>query len=567
MEHSVLWAVAEELWGEGGGLIWKKQVAVGVEMRTRQRLAQVIFEETEEAGEAEAVLSKGAGYEAAGGRLGDGVWDGGTAGAYSYGDVAEDREDSGEGVCGSGRGVGQGFWGVSEADRHGAAGWEYVFRFQEFEAVSGTGGGGGERLSALSGIQRVSGERGDEAVYVVASLLEVCVRAEGGEYGVARERLEEVSGMAGVFEAVGGLRVVWRVLGVLLDVVEGRGGEAGVRDLHRMLDGLAEDGGWEEVMEVPVGREGGLRLGVQWFSREQLFVYGHLLAGVCYLPDQSSLRAGVFLGEGLEMLGSMVASGALQGESMRTARNGGWARVAWEVCLIYYCFALVLRSDFDKAEGVGGVLVVGEADWSAYPGSGQTVVVFWQQHEGIVCAFEGGVRTVYWPAGGSIEGVRFDTHEYRGDHRLHDERRAHEILDDIGPLCRSSSFAQLRFAWDLVSGSVRRDVHSKNSLLSVISAFDKHANNQLRAIASIVLCSYFTIHSESEQAEKMLISAYLLSRNGGNDLWAFMSGRLLEELMRKKNRKIRAEKQSELNLKHKERILDLFKHASVVSTD
>lgn len=50
--------------------------------------------------------------------------------------------------------------------------------------------------------------------------------------------------------------------------------------------------------------------------------------------------------------------------------------------------------------------------------------------------------------------------------KLHDKRRAHEILNHIKPLCQSSNFTQLRFAWDLVNGSMGDDVlHSKYYLI------------------------------------------------------------------------------------------------------
>ncbi|CCJ31490.1 unnamed protein product [Pneumocystis jirovecii] len=581
-------------------VLQRESIPVKVEIRTRLRMAEVIFEETDNLGEAEEVLSKGVILaQRVRGKWGteDEICDAALASTYSYGNIGKSRENHDQKM-------------YSGGGRTGGHRLGLYFCFLEFDVLSraewrDTERGG--RMSILSKIQQVSRNQGDQMVYIVACLLEIYVRIEQEEYYLARQRLDHISEIQAGFKDISTLNLVKMIFSVFLNIMQGYR-EAAVhelKDLHSALDALAQydmDHSPQNAIEISLGSEGCSKLAIHWFNRQQLFVYGHLLAGICYLPDYTSSKAQVFLNEGLEMLkckhfacipytcqlltrfkDNLVYDSFLS-NNLRTNRNLDWFSITRELCLIYYCFALMLRSDFDKAFEVGipFSFFVYLFIRSVYSRSRQVFIVFNNNTKALYMLLKGTYAQftdqldialkAYDSIPASIQAIcllgNLNSALIFQGNKLHDKRRAHEILNHIKPLCQSSNFTQLRFAWDLVNGSMGDDVlHSKNCLLSVVSTFEKHANNQLRVIASIVLCYYFIIHSETEQAEKILISAYLLSRNAGSNLWAFMSGELLEELMRKKNRKIKAEKQLGLNLKHKECILDLFNHAHVITID
>ncbi|KAG4304150.1 hypothetical protein PORY_002514 [Pneumocystis oryctolagi] len=590
--HLILWPLAEDLFAEAkrikllcvarGNMDYKhyyrliatglfcletllqyEQLNVNVEIRTRFRMAEVIFHETNNLQSAEQILNKGIILAQ---RKHENVEIKFAMQHLLVRILTQTSPKTAKILLKS---------CIAEAEELCFLNWVYIFCFLQFNILSCSTCWDVEhatRLSVLSKILLISERQGDHIIYIIASLLEIHLKIEMGDYLSAKKFLDNLSAMQTTFNDISILNLIKMVFNVFLNIMQGCGDSAAseLKELHNALDTFAQydsNHSFQDFIELSLNSNDSSKLVISWFSKQQLFVYGYLLAGICHLPDYSSSKAEVFLDEGLKILKYNLIYDLAN--NLRTNRNLGWFDITREICLIYYCFALILRSNFDKAfEYIQNL----EKHSSSF---NTDTKAFYMLLKGIYAQFTGQLNIALKAYNlipttvqtfnllGSLNSVLI----FQGN-KFQDKEKAYEILNNIKSLCQSSNYIQLRFAWDLINSSAKHDVfHSKDYLSSIISAFKKHANNQLRVIASVTLCYYFIIHSESEQAEKMLISAYLLSKNAENDIWAFMSGKLLEELMKRKNKRIKAEKQSELNLKHKERISNIFNNAYTISVD
>ncbi|KAG5437346.1 hypothetical protein PCANB_000776 [Pneumocystis canis] len=545
-------------------LLQYQQLQVNIEIRTRFRMADIIFHETNEFQKAEQILSKGI-------ILAQTVSNEALFCIYCKMYVETSR--FGNQICNAASSDSY----PSEAEEFQLFHWIYIFHFLQFDILSCITYQDVEhsaRLSALSKILSISQYRNDYLVYFIASLLEIYIKIETKDYSMAKECLNRLSIIHPTSNDIATLNLIKTIFSIFLNVIQGHGDVAilELKNLHNAFDILAQhdaDYSSQDTINLSLDSHNYSRLVINWFNRQQLFVYGHLLAGICHLPDYSSSKAEIFLNEGLEMLKYNLAYNVFLSNNLRTNGNLDWFSVTRELCLIYYCFALMLRSNFSKA-----FEYIQKLEKYASSFTNNTKALF-MLLKGTYAQFIGQLDTAlkaYDLIPTSIQEISLlgnlnSVLIFRGD-KLHNKKQAYEILNSIKSLCQSSNFTRLEFAWNLVSGSLGDDVlYSKNYLSSVITASEKHANNQFRVIALITMCYYFITHFENEQAEKMLITAYLLSKNAENDLWAFMSGELLEKLMKKKNKRIRAEKQAQLNLKHRERISDIFSCTSARTTD
>ncbi|QSL65494.1 hypothetical protein MERGE_002806 [Pneumocystis wakefieldiae] len=535
-------------------LLCYDKLEANVEIRTRFRMAEVIFYETEDIERAERILSKGVILAQ---RKNEDIETKFAMQHLQICIVAQKSLKTAQILLKS---------CIEEAEERRLVHWVYIFLFLQYDVLSCSVNQDSERmgrLSTLIKINSIAENRNDHLICIIARLLETCLRIESEQYQMAKKCLNYVSEIQTKVSDISFLNRVKMMFNIFLNLIQGYGKEAihELRDLHHELDAFAEETNclYQDTFNLPLSQNG-LDMKIYWFNAQQLFIYGHILSGMCYLPDYSSSKAEIFFNEGLEMLTYDFAYDQFLTNGLRTNKNLNWFDMIHKMCLIYYCFALMLRSKFNKAFEYIQILEKHSSSFTA------TTRALFMLLKGTYAQFTGQLDTalkayesipVFLQAInllGSLNSILI----FQGN-QLQDKKRVYELLNNIEPLCKSSSFTQLKFAWNLITGSAGKDVlYSKNSLTYVVSASEKHTNTQLRVMALIALCYYFVAHSESEQAEKMLISAYLLSKNAENDIWAFMSGKLLQELMKKKNKNIKAEKQFQLNLKHKERILDIF---------
>ncbi|KTW28553.1 hypothetical protein T552_01813 [Pneumocystis carinii B80] len=586
--HIFLWSVAEKVFSEARRKVlfskerfsyeeYYKLIATGlgcletllcydrletnIEIRTRFRMAEIIFYETEDLHKAEWILSKGVILAQ---RKNEDIEMRFAMQHLQIRILARKSLKTAQILLKS---------CIEEAEERQMVDWVYIFLFLQFDILSDAVNQESERMGRLSALMKIiciAEHRNDDIVCIIARLLETYLRIESEEYQVAKKCLNCVSAIQEKVSNISFLNIIKMMFNIFLNLIQGYGKEAvhELKDLHHELDAFAEETNclYQDTYNLPLSQNG-LNMKIYWFDAQQLFIYGHILSGMCYLPDYSSSKAEVFFNEGLEMLRYDFAYHHFLTNDLRTNKGLDWVDITRQLCLIYYCFALMLRSKFNKAFECIQILenysssftITTRALFMLLKG---TYAQFTGQLDIALKAYES--IPVFLHAI-SLVGNLNSVLIFQGN-SLQDKKRVYEILHNIEPLCQSSSFTQLKFAWNLISGSAGKDVlYSKNFLSYVVSASEKHTNTQFRVMALIALCYYFVAHSESEQAEKMLVSAYLLSKNAENDIWAFMSGKLLQELMKKKNKNIKAEKQLQLNLKHKERILDIFNNTNAIS--
>ncbi|BFZ62316.1 Elongator subunit elp2 [Saitoella coloradoensis] len=539
-----------------------KRLPPTIELRTRLRLAQILWEECRDAKAAEAILSKAIILAQQGGNGHQHV---GIKFACQYLLIKILVGNPRSTGTGAGRQLLKSC--LRECgEREVVTEWSYAFLLLEIEL-----GGASAR-----GMRNFAMGRGDEEIVLYALLLEAAQNLRTGVEGV--EKAGEC--LRGYEELLGRrvdrgvpVRNEIRLMGVVLGILRltmCAHTAAALQQLgllHQALDALASDPNWTPdgsfMLQVrphesqsQMGRAVGVGVRVKWCERQELFAFGYLLSGVCHLPNYASSKSITFLDEGLKMVAILSANASTTpGSVSEVTERRRRVDVMREYLLTYMVFALLLRSEFDAAlvrlralDQIGlGVGILGPMRTMvkiAYLQStgkfddalalSATIPQQTQDEELLLLNL---LNSVAMMRGMGAEG----------------QGLAERMLQDLEPRCSTSKNTSLRTAWQLVRAT--SSSNDPNTLLhrtlldSTFTLTSTHANTHLRTLTLTALSQPFA-HTNPAQGEAMSTSAYVVAKKARDEVWCGVSGEVARGVWERMGKVGKAGRQGEVNWGH-----------------
>ncbi|KAK9727781.1 mau2 chromatid cohesion factor [Basidiobolus ranarum] len=292
-----------------------------------------------------------------------------------------------------------------------------------------------------------------------------------------------------------------------------------------------------------------------WLTKNQLYSLAYLISGMCNKSDNTNLKAKTFLTEGLKNV-ELQFSTFLGNPGLHEAiEHKNWCAVVKAHMLLHLSDVLMLRSEFQEATKTLLELV----SWSYTCG-------FWEKFAALICSSWGMLCQFQ---GQSMEALQFyeaaagctDNRELVALVRLNqalihiglsasNREMVHTMLDGIRPDCLEGKLDGLKAVFHVVEGLVTHEiVKAKQNLLETLKLTSTLYNTQLKSITLSLLGTLFQ-HTQNDQSEKMLTTAYLLSRNSRNDMGCLVAGGLLRDLYHRQGLEQKTNKQNILNQAH-----------------
>ncbi|ODQ51845.1 hypothetical protein SAICODRAFT_20170 [Saitoella complicata NRRL Y-17804] len=532
-----------------------KRLATSVELRTRLRLAEVLWDECKDGKAVEGILSKAIILARQGGNQQH------VHIKFACQHLLIKILVSHPRSVGAGRQVLRSCLKECQ-EREVVPEWSYAFLMLEIELDVSARGMRGFAL-----------QRGDGEVGVYALLVEAAQYLRTGVEGIERageclRGYEELLVTRGV-PVRNEIRLMGLVLGILRLGMGARTGEA-LRELgmlHHALDALASDPNWTpdgsfvipvRAHESQVGRVVGVR--VKWCEKLELFAFGYLLSGVCHLPNYASSKSIMFLEEGLKMVAILSANAATTpGSISEVVERRGRVDVMREYLLTYMVFALLLRSEFDAAlvrlnaldqigPGVGilgPMRTMGKVAYLQSTGKfdealalSATIPQQTQDEELLLLNL---LNSVAMMRGMQSEGRDL----------------AERMLVDVETRCMASKNTSLKTAWQLLRATCLHTPSeiATNTLLhrhlldSTFTLSSAHANTHLRTLTLTALSHIFA-HINPAQGEAMSTSAYVVAKKARDEVWCGMAGEVARGVWERGGKGAKAGRQEQVNWGH-----------------
>ncbi|ORX92255.1 hypothetical protein K493DRAFT_338900 [Basidiobolus meristosporus CBS 931.73] len=292
-----------------------------------------------------------------------------------------------------------------------------------------------------------------------------------------------------------------------------------------------------------------------WLTKNQLYSLAYLISGMCNKSDNTNLKAKTFLTEGLKNIDLQFNTFIGCPNQPAAIEHKKWCAVVKGYMLLHLADALMLRSEFQEATKTLLELI----SWSYTCG-------FWEKIAALICS-SWGMLCQY--QGQSAEALEFyeaaarstDNRELVALVRLNqalihiglsasNREMVNAMLDGIRTDCLEGRLDGLKAVFHAVEGLVTHEiVKAKQNLLETLKLTSTLYNTQLKAMTLSLLGTLFQ-HTQNDQSEKMLTTAYLLSRNSRNDMGCLVAGGLLRDLYHRQGLDQKTNKQHVLNQAH-----------------
>ncbi|CAG8434386.1 1976_t:CDS:10 [Ambispora gerdemannii] len=337
-----------------------------------------------------------------------------------------------------------------------------------------------------------------------------------------------------------------------------------------------------------------LPVSIRWLSKAEIYTLTFLISGICNRGDTANVRSSIFLTEGLKIVEKEIESNdnhlELQ-DVIQTKRNYVQLKA---YMLLHLADVHLLKSEFDDAERVLSTLI----NWT-------TTHSIWQHFEASIVLALGllnqsvGKEELHRSNNTLLTNISNafllkDLYQQRTNKSGENKSRANctwkhvdkqpgsphtgsyineiyvivtqaeTIINEIRQelVIENSNVDSLKSAFRLLEALASNEiVRTREHLFESLKLSATLCNDQLKTIALAVLGTLF-YHTQNEQAEKMLKTAYVLSKSAHNDLWCLVAGFLLKEIYGSQGNQQKYSKQFMANQPHEHAVFTILNNWS-----
>ncbi|KAF8427310.1 cohesin loading factor-domain-containing protein [Tirmania nivea] len=460
---------------------------------------------------------------------------------------------------------------TKEAEERGNPLWAYAFRFLRCSLLLENSPSRDVQLAlhSLQKIATISQRRNDMSVFMLSSLTESMISLHLGPEGIetTQRALARVNSMQ-LEEAVSiEIEYLRTIVDLSSALMLGRPGSEIKRKeetLTEMLRGHDIWVNWSPTgdLEVPIHppRQGKSKeyLHFRWFAKDDVAIVGYFLSGMANFQTNAhnGQKAEKCLKEGLRRLEQPLDKNGPTPHSLPAAG----ARIQYRkllrcFMLLYLAFLFAVRTDWDEA--IKSLQILHDCidrlpNRQEAPPMLEKLVLYLTGtiHQGIGDLSQ---ALAYYqnllndPSEIGLVATINTVIILRGSDHC-DDRRADSLLRTIERACSETKNALVKAAFCCVKGTERGElIKSKKFLATGLQMAQQLFNQQIMFVVLSFMCQRFFSGVVSEQAEKSARAAWVNSKKGRDNLWSLVSGRMLQDCLRRQGHDLDEEDQRILN--------------------